>query len=559
MEQRYDIRFNRPEPGSSEISRHRDFDQLMQDFSPPEKAKTARVIPMRQRYLTYAISTAAALALLVIGWKQLNSSVSRIDEATYFANRSFVSPPATANVPDLIAEAVIDPEVEQEIPLDDGELVISHTALFRDRGKSIRRPVQVHYRQMDEVTDYFLAGIPLSYLEGEQNVQLNAAVILDVYATAAGELVDIDAGASVPVHLGANLNAAEIDEEYQLYRLDTLNRRWIAEGTVEATVGEQEWPEEWAVVQEYRQLERDYARLINDLEDAQSTPLPIRPEPPRRQIGDNPTLELDFLNGLALAGGSNVSPEDLDRLNRRGIWEMLPETGDLDLRAFNVVWQEVRLRRLGGDDRYELTLINPEKEERLIIRPILLDDANYRKAMERYQSELAAYEAALEQRQESASEELAAMQRERDEVLEAARFVILDYVAQLPPEERARFEDRRVDFRFSIDSWGLYAVARPLDDLPQVQAVTFTGELKIDQGPQVVYTTHGDQKTIYRGLVTSDEAELPIGENTTVWMISQNGDLSVAERSSDGSALRVRRLGPLPSSASLVQQKLQLD
>lgn len=563
MEQRYNIKFNRPEPTSREIKDFQDFDQLLNDFEAEpdeEKQSSAKVIPLWRKVTPYASAAAAVVAFIVWGMPLLENSQSQsIDETAYFAEQPFIQPPATANVPDLVAEAVVDPNSDQEIRLDDGELVLSHTALFRDRGKNIPRPVQVHYRQMDEVADYFLAGLPLAFEADNQLTQLDAAVILDIYATAAGEPVSIADNENIAVHLGTQVLDDAAINDYRLYRLDTLGRSWVDAGSVETAIAAASWPKDWPVVKEYDKLEKSFSQQIAAAQQSSSAPLPVKPEEPSREVGDNPTLELNFLNELALASGSDVTPEDLERLNTRGIWEMLPETGEFDMRAFNVVWEEVRLRRLTKDDRYELTLLNPQKQEKLIIRPILLDDSNYHAAMERYQTEMIAYNAVIEAHNNSVSPDIDQLMKDRDASLAQAANTIEAYAAQLPTEEQLAYRQRRADFRFNISSWGIYAVAKAIKDLPVLTQVTFNGDNKEPLQPQTVYITDPEHKTLYRGLAQESGAKLPLNPNATVWLVDQEGKLSMAKSSTaTPNQLDIQSAVPLPNSASLIKMKLGL-
>lgn len=570
MQQNYDIRFQRPEPTSKEVAKHQDFDALLKQFqteapSTEQTQPDTKVIAFRRRpYLYYATGAAAAIALLVFAFQLFTDGSNKLDETAYFANRPYIDPPATANVPDLVAAAVLDPEKDQRVPLEDGELVFSHTALFSDRGQAIKRPVQVHYRQMDEVTDYFLAGLPLSYLDDEaQQHQLDAAVVLDVYATAAGERLTIAPDESVAVLLNTQvtLKAGEGQANYQAYRLDTAARRWVLSGPVTANYTDTELPADLEVVQNLRRLESEYAARLAAVEAQRSNNLPPRPIEPSREIGNNATLELDFINGLALAPDSDVNPEDLERLNSRGIWEILPETGPIDNRAFSVEWEQVRLQRLAGE-RYELVLINPQRQEKLIIKPILLDDSNYQEARERYEIELASYEAALASQSSSVEAKILAILNEREAALADARKAIEETISAMSLAEQQALLSRNASFAFDISEWGLYAVARNIEDLPDWSAVSFASQTDLAK-QQAIYLTDGLHKTIYRGVAQADAGRLPSDidmlESATIWLVDEQGQLSIAEPTEEASdQLEIKPLGPLPNSANLVKQKLSL-
>jgi len=199
MEEQYDIRFNRPEPDSEQIAAHQDFDALMAAFEQDAGEQSAVVVPMRTKRRSYLAYAAAIAALIFAAYPVYRSwsAPNYPDEATYFAARPFLDPPATANAPDLLAEIIVDPSADQNIELAKGQLVFSSAVFQQDRGKAIDKPVELHYRQLDEVADYFMAGLPLQYKEADKNTQLDAAVVLDVHATAAGKPLDIAQGQSV--------------------------------------------------------------------------------------------------------------------------------------------------------------------------------------------------------------------------------------------------------------------------------------------------------------------------------------------------------------------------
>ncbi|MEL6356885.1 MAG: hypothetical protein AAFQ37_08160 [Bacteroidota bacterium] len=450
MPQKYNIRFNRPEPSSEEVNKHRNFDDLLNRYhgETDKSHPTTRVMPMRsRRYLTYVIGAAAAIALLLIAYRGFQDAKQQKNANGVFVEDATQDPASL--LPPLASFEIADPANDQNISLMDGEMVISRTTLFRDRGRSIERPILIHYRQINEEVQAKLPGLLLDHVNTNTTLpNLDAAAVLEVFATAGGQPISMAPEALVPVELNAQIATSDLGHltDYQLYRFDSLSQRWIAFGTIEAEAIDPGWPADWGVAQQYRNVEQDFAQRIADAQF--DTPLPPRPTPPQREIGDNPTLELDFLNELALAEGSDVNQSDLERLNQRGIWEILPETAAINENAFNVIWEQVRLRRL-QNDRYEMTLINPQKQERLIVRPILLDDGNYREAMYRYEVALATYNNILEG-QQVAKAAIARLQAEREAALHQATLEVQDFIDAMPKAEQQRWKNRTATFRFSI-------------------------------------------------------------------------------------------------------------
>ncbi len=574
MEQRYNIQFNRTPPDLEQIKAHQNFEQLLQDFEhppAPTAEKKPRLFAMRSptAYLTYFVGSAAAVVLIIFGWLQWQAggndrTLTEQEVAAYFSKEPFILPPRTANVPDVKMASIDETEKDQKVVLEDGQLVLSRTALFRDRGRAIEQPVQLHYRQMDEVADYFLAGLPLAYTDAGKGVQLDAAVVLDVYATAAGQWLPIAAGEQVEVALNTYVYADSSQADYALYRLDTVARRWEKVGAVAGIYQDVAWPENWTSVQAYRALEANYTDKIRQARTASklSEP-PAAPEAPKKSVGKNPTIELDFLNDLALTPDSDVRPEDMERLINRGIWELLPETGQFDMRAFNVVWEQVRLRNLAGGDRYELTLINPQRQEKLLIQAILLDDNSYQAAMQRFEAELAAYQVALAAYQEQSHPDSQVLIAERDQALAAASAAILREAAQLPKAEQAKVQRQRANFRFSISSWGLYAVARSLQTLAPLSEAAYRNEgRRSAQGQQMVYVADNRYKTIYRSLKQGGKQVLPLSETTKVWLVDEQGGLyrsRVQQPAEQAKTIDIEAVGPLAPSATLLKQQLGLE
>ena len=108
---------------------------------------------------------------------------------------------------------------------DETRVLVSRMQLANDRSA---RPVQLHHRTLDEVSDFFLAGIPMGYDSSGTNLQLDATAIIDLYATAGGERIQLVDETSYGMEIGTTVsaNADGSLPLFFLYQLDTTSRRW---------------------------------------------------------------------------------------------------------------------------------------------------------------------------------------------------------------------------------------------------------------------------------------------------------------------------------------------
>ncbi|MCB0635436.1 MAG: hypothetical protein KDC54_02400, partial [Lewinella sp.] len=337
-----------------------------------------------------------------------------------------------------------------------------------------------------------------------------------------GERLRLAPGKAIQVELVSEVPVAAFGElpQYAVYQLDSAAHRWVyhridlAEWLDAPAAGLPADHPYYALNELEERYERDLESLTAD------NPLPTAPVPPTRASGNRPTIELNFLTeDLALAPDSDLSAEDLQRLHQNAIWEILPESGEVDERAFNVTWEQVRLRALTGQ-RYELTLMHALNEETLIVRPVLLGD-DYNRALAAYESEKAAYDSAIAER-----EALLAYQREnlRDEY-QANRARLMAALQQLPedgPQPR-----RKLVHRFVINAFGYWSCAIPHTlDTPMVP-VNYTDEAGHTFEDQIAYMVPKGQNTLLRFVATPGaKLALTLNDPYLLWVVDEDARIA---------------------------------
>ncbi|MEM8584910.1 MAG: hypothetical protein AAGF87_11600 [Bacteroidota bacterium] len=545
MEHNYDIRFNRAEPSSDQIAKHSDFEALLAQHQAQEPIRTAK----RRRIKPYMWAAAAAVLLLVGAFTFLQSDSSDYPTTKdYFAAQPYVNPPAEfAALPPYEALATKEAYIEEALLQNNEQrLLVSRMRLANEYGA---QPIEIHHRTMNDVADFFMAGIPLDYDSLGTQMQLDVTAIVDLYATAGGQRITLAEGSDYSMDLSTSISAGSDGSlpMFFLYQLDTTNRRWEYLQEVPASeVAEINDPiEELPLVQDRQRLARDYAQRITELENRPlSATLP--PQPPLQTAQGQPTLTLDFLNGMVLAEGSNVSSEELENLNGGSDWQITPESPAINENAFNVEWEQVRLRHL-SEDRYELTLINPAKEERLIVRPIWFDTDNLAQRQARYEADLAEYQSANEQALLEKEEDLRELNRQKEAALSAADRAIADYLASLSPEEQEALENRWVNFNLQLNELGTFAIARSFNPSIDTRPTRIESESGEPITGRPVFLTDGQTNSLYRTYL-GRQVDLPTTNFDRIWLVDEAGNIQLAKGLKQGEAVVTKNLGPLPDN-----------
>lgn len=509
MEQRYDIRTKLTEPSAERIAEHRDFDALLDRFqaesSVPAQDAPTKIIRFRP-WLYPVLSTAAAVALLLVAYFAFYPKGSTsLDSTEYFAERPFVDPPvlADANPPAYRMQTVSNVEGGELVLPSGARLVVPEMAFASDRGaEPVEGEVLIHYRELLDFVDFFQAGIPMEYGDYDQLSYLDPAGIVDIYAEQNGTRLQLASGKAMEVSFTSAVQTRSDGSLPQLsvFYLDEQARRWVYQGLDRIT----DLTTQADRIGEYTTVPEAVAQW------EATNPAPIPPVQPRATSGDNPTLQLDFLNDLALAPGSDIAPQELRSINESGIWEILPATGNVNVNAFDVTWEQVRLNRL-GDGQYELTLIHPQNELQLIVQPVL-STAELQQAQDNYRAALAVYRADST----DWAQRLATVQVEAAQVLAAGENAAV-----------SEGNKRTVRHHFSIDSLGVYTVANTVQ--PEFRPAPLSlrdrsGRL-VTQQPVYVVNSRGN--TIYRYLAGDpNRPVVPTSGENLLWTVDNQGRLS---------------------------------
>lgn len=527
MENNYKFRFGTEAPSSEDIRQRMDFDALMGQFEQGQQQQRGQ---LRVRYLAYAVAAiAAAVALLLLAPNLLRPSTLTPED--WFDSQPFVQAPLPDMQPDFNTQTLADAYQGGVIEYPSGSrMVVPAMAFMNDRGKLITGEVTIHYRELHDYVDFFTAGIPMVYDSAGTQRYLAAAGMVEVYAVQNGQRLRMAEGKALQVELISTVAVNDYFTlpKYNVYQLDTAARTWAYRSIDMVQFVEDE---SWATAddkapqfiwqQALANMELEYNKALQDLQ--MDYPLPSAPLAPNRAAGNRPTLELNFGAGeLALDPASDLQPQDLAYLHKGTIWEIAPESPAVDTRAFQVAWESVRLRRLSSQ-RYELTLQHSRNKEVLIVSPVLVGDA-YQRAMNSYEMEKAAYDAAVAKR-----EALIKGKRDTLQVQFAERKLAMQRDLDQEMQSRPGSLTRKVVNRFVVSEFGLWGCAQSIAPPQAVTGVRYIDDNGNALPPATVYVVNPTQNTVFRYLA-SDTAPLGIAPDVDnlLWTVGESGNIAVA-------------------------------
>ncbi len=121
----------------------------------------------------------------------------------------------------------IDAASGGEIVTKDGTKISIPSDAFMDKnGENISGKVDITYRGFHDQADIFLSGIPMDYDSGGTKYVFTSAGMVDINGYSKGDPVFIKEGKKLEV---AMLSESS-DTKYNLYQLDTINKKWLCQG-----------------------------------------------------------------------------------------------------------------------------------------------------------------------------------------------------------------------------------------------------------------------------------------------------------------------------------------
>lgn len=541
MSNNYNILRNQKQPSGEDIARHKDFDALLATYKATQPEKKHRGAMVRRlTYVAVAVAAAAAAVILVVNVLSAPST-SGMSEEEYFAQQPFVNPPLEQAEP-TFAMKTVDANTGGTYETNAGaRLVVPTQAFMTDRGELIEGEVNLHYRELSDYVDFFLAGVPMTYDSAGNKYQFESAGMIEFYAEKNGERVVLAPGKIIQVELITEMYLPESGEapDFNIYKLDITNRNWVYQEVEHVQI-----IEDIAIASEdinnnnpVNALSNEFASKIAAIETAAaerlraieaSVPSPAEPLKPLQASSNRPAISPEFLEDATIEDDPNTPENENERLRallEGTTWQLAPNTA-YDERDFQIIWENVRLRKLNNRD-YELTATKGNRTLKLIVNPVLTG-TQYQRAMTQYERDHAEWEKQMEAREAQLKDQKAALQSDVKQQKTQARQEFEKKMAELGLEADDVVTKKKVINRFAVDELGLWSCDRFIAKAEQ----QLNGQLEDQFGDkyknQVAYLVDKKHNTIYRYYVTDDNpVRFDKNSDNLLWVITDDNKVAV--------------------------------
>ncbi len=560
MRNKYNMQLNPRRLSREDIEKHKDFDALLEEFQQSQPPR--RALRRRLWYLSGAVAAAAAglLFYFAAGPSPLDQDPVPTPEA-YFAQQEFVEPPLETVQPEYATHSVDARQGGTYAFSGGSRLVIPSKAFMDDRGRLIEGDVDIHYREMHDYVDFFVAGIPMVYDSAGARFFLESAGMVEIFAVQDGERLRLAPGKAIEVELVSEIVLPpDVDAApaFRVYQLDTLNRTWTYrpvehEQVLEAPSVDPNDPLYWAktaLLEELTAIEAGAEAQRRQIR--QSLARPVAPVKPQPLSSDQPSLELDFLDGVEIEGQDR-------RFYEGTIWQISPNSPDFDPDVLSEVWADFQFRPVNNVE-YELTLLRGEEQEKILVTPVLSGD-DYQRARQAYEEAYARYEAQLAEYEAAINRRLDSLQTTTDAAILTAREQFESQVKTL--QDEGQFVEtgirRRIVNRFLASSLGIWSCDRLLPVGGETFRATFVDQHGKEYRSHTAYLATKGHNTVFRFFTGESGAlQIDLDAESLLWVVTEDNKIALLRPRRLREDLSGRKEAPL-LELELIDQEIRTE
>ncbi len=538
MKNKYDIRINPPTPESEEIRKQMDFDQLLERYREWEVQHDPA--PRRSRRILWSsLAAAALLAGWVIYAFWIGRTSFQLRQEAYFAAMEYVHPP----MPELdlpFSSYKLDVEEGSVYTAGSGtRLNIPPQAFETPEGQIAEGEVLIRFREMTDYADFFLAGIPMMYDSAGTEYHLESAGMIEVYAEQNGRRLQLRDDKAISIELPAKVRTTSLEApaDFNLYKLDTKNRRWVFRGKNQMEIKKEAlqvfdskhplYAQQQSFKEQITALQRFREEEIRQLESLY--PLPPKPLKPLQPDENELVFDLNFKlpNQEEPAFAKHPELQKLQQTYGEVLWQLSPGQ-DASAEELAQNWQDASLDKVNERD-YLLTLSGNETRLELLITPVV-PQTDYAAAMQRYREKMAAYEAALQEREKRIARQKAELldkYRLEEQKLANTFEKAIRQLAKNQPEALKEIHPTPVLNRFAINELGIWNCDRPV--APKMVEIKANFVLP-DGTPvenQTLYLADKSRNTLQRFLAANDtRLTIDLFSENILWALTPDGQIA---------------------------------
>ncbi|MCB0661956.1 MAG: hypothetical protein KDC24_04405 [Saprospiraceae bacterium] len=532
MKHNYDFRINPKIPGEEQIAHYKDFDALLQQFEADKQAPPPA--PKRQpvlRWLAVAGTLAAGIAAFFI-YVNLNTDSYEVKAEKYFAAQPYVNPPIKSLDKPLAAKKIVAEKGGVIESPSGSKYTIAPDAIVAAGGEKISGEVTIHYRELHDYVDFFLAGIPMTYDSAGTTWQFESAGMVEITAEQNGQQLAIDPEKPIEVELVSEipLYANQEIPKYNIYQLNTTERAWNyanvdniqvvetfgtkalnADGTVSSTFLNGQ------VGNAVASIDKQRNRALNQLE--QAYPRPIAPVKPQRANGTDFVFNLDFNENDVHFGQGLTAAESKEIFERykKSFWQVHP-TENIAAEELKKNWDDAEITALSNVD-FSLTLIKGEEKLEVKVSPVLSAE-QFQVAMAEYNQLMADYDKEIEAREKLMAPEIAAVNKKFDRQIEEA--TANSNLAS------GNVGWAKVVNRFAVSEFGIWNCDRPYKhEGSNVKADFVDNEQQLFDN-HTAFLAEKNRNTVMR-IFATDDAKVRFNEKSDnlLWIVTENNQIAL--------------------------------
>ncbi|MBL4657801.1 MAG: hypothetical protein JKX73_07350 [Flavobacteriales bacterium] len=544
----YKINMDRTDPTPEEIAKNKDFSKVLDKYAAISTPIYAKPWFLSTATLVLAASLLIIINLINIGEKPPvkdleQNYVYQSADLEQITETPYVNPPLE-NVDVAYQNYEVDAGSKSKLDYKTGtKIKVPKNAFVDANGEAIQGKVDIKYREFHDVPDFFVSGIPMDYDSAGVKYHFESAGMIEMLAFQNGEPVFMNPDKKVKIEMASNYEGTH----YNLYELDTDNRKWEHRGKdvvtpVEgsdpppaAQVAEQSWEDADEIVVEeieespYATQTRTVQKLTRKVDIAKKAVEKVKKtKPVEPVVVSKQRYHFDI---TIVEAGEFPEIEEYEGT----LFEIGDENTGFSSKMYDIQWDDVLLEEKDPSVSYNLTLSKGKTKYTWVVYPVF-EEKDMEKAKQVFQEKFSKYKEKLSSRiiaEEKAEEELNAKLAEYKKMRDTQS---AEWKAQLKNYEQAyllqtaRSNTARAATRaFSITRFGTWNCDSPIRrPIGKSVAATFTDEDGNILSFNNVYLVQRDQNAMFtynRGMF--NKIKFNPNEENVIWGVTADNRLAI--------------------------------
>jgi hypothetical protein len=549
MKKNFDIRLNPEKPSMETMEGHKNFESLMQQF---HKVPVKPALSPMHKLLIGAGAAAAALAgvLLYQSLQKNNDYESR--EAAYFASLDFVKPPIEGIAAEF-ASFSVEASSGGVFEYPNGtRLTVPPAAFIYDDGQPVSGNFDLQYREMNDIIDIFLSGIPMEYDSAGVEYYLESGGMIEIKATQHDRRLELAPGKQINVEMVSVVNADSPDElpaGYNIYFLDHQSRQWVYKAANKMTPaptssdepGNADSQNSGSPLVAAKATQTNSRSFAVEKEKAGAAPVDynedgVGPARPATASWDDYVFELnleelfkDWSRGRKSNDPYYQELKELYTAYENMMWRVSPNSSvgvDRLEKEFQRV-DNLRLSKINGRE-YELTLEKDSSNVVVVVEPVLLEDAE-----ETAVADYARHVADMKRKKAPKPRDVPgnAVADLADEKLKELRSKTASVRKVTSENYSWGFKEPvRVVNEFAISNMGIWNVDRPLIivEREQLLAEKFIDKTGKSYARTTLYLADNQRNTVRRFVAEAGAViDITLNSKNVMWLVTEDNKVAV--------------------------------